>query len=351
MINFLKDVSVNTLIGELPSIIGFNNRSIEKEFNNIYDSSNNRIIKSVYVPTGTVKSHWGDFVNIKCEYLSVNNIDSLKTTFENISHNYFSDRIFNSSIDNLSETTTTIDYCHNPYAISSGLEDNHSLGHRLNNINSSIQYVYNSLSYLFPTPRPTLEPTTEDEGTTEENASNNDGDNTTSVDSPVLSLRLSSNPFVTAKKFNYTIDTDWINVKQGEPQGYSYDKTLVTNTNRVILKSVKTKQEYDDVIKGEINNYINVESANIKIKSDLTNILYAQQVGQVVNVMIDDNNLDKTFTIKINDNQYIKISNINDTLLFNLELIATQLNDDKMSYWSVYHYNVPANGTISIVKK
>lgn len=83
MINYLKDVSKSTPIGMLPDVINFNNDSIESEFNNIYNSSLNRLTKSVYAPTGSIKAHFGEFVNLSAEYITVKNVDSLKNTIQN----------------------------------------------------------------------------------------------------------------------------------------------------------------------------------------------------------------------------------------------------------------------------
>lgn len=82
MINYLKDIKKETLIGQLPDIINSNNESIRNEFNWIFDSSLNRLTKSVYAPTGSVKAHFGEFVNLACEYITVKNADSLKTSIQ-----------------------------------------------------------------------------------------------------------------------------------------------------------------------------------------------------------------------------------------------------------------------------
>ena len=58
----------------LPEVINHNNEAIESEFNWIYDSSTNRLTKSVYAPTGSVKAHFGEFVNLAAEYITVKNI-------------------------------------------------------------------------------------------------------------------------------------------------------------------------------------------------------------------------------------------------------------------------------------
>ena len=82
MINYLKDIKKETLIGQLPNVINSNNDSIRKEFNWIFDSSLNRLTKSVYAPTGSVKAHFGEFTNLACEYFTVKNVDSLKYSIQ-----------------------------------------------------------------------------------------------------------------------------------------------------------------------------------------------------------------------------------------------------------------------------
>ena len=82
MINYLKDIKKETLIGQLPDVINNNNDSIRKEFNWMFDSSLNRLTKSVYAPTGSVKAHVGEFVNLSCEYLTIKNEESIKNSIQ-----------------------------------------------------------------------------------------------------------------------------------------------------------------------------------------------------------------------------------------------------------------------------
>lgn len=82
MIHYLQNCQSSTPIGMLPNIINHNNQAIQKEFNWIFDTSLNRLTKSVYAPTGSVKSHFGEFVNLSVEYISIKNIDSVKATID-----------------------------------------------------------------------------------------------------------------------------------------------------------------------------------------------------------------------------------------------------------------------------
>src|SRR5574344_1645397 len=106
MINFLKDVSVDTFIGEIPSILNFNNNQVNKEFEYLFDSSNNYLKQSLYAPSGSVSSHWGRFIK------------------------------------DLVNTDGTIDYAHDLEAIESGLNDNESLAGRLSRVDSKINELF-----------------------------------------------------------------------------------------------------------------------------------------------------------------------------------------------------------------
>ena len=158
MVNFLKDVSLDTFIGELPSIINFNNNSLKREFEIFYDSSEGRLSKSLYAPTGSVQSHWGRFTNLEAEYVKFSNRDSLSQALENakLEHNIFVKKFRNDFIDSSSsaetgEVTTydtfNNDFCHDPAVIASGISNNSnivSLEDRLRAIESSLGINYNA---------------------------------------------------------------------------------------------------------------------------------------------------------------------------------------------------------------
>lgn len=153
MVNFLKDVSLDTFLAELPSIINFNNNSLKNEFEILYDSSEGRLIKSVYVPNGTVQSHWGRFANLETDYIKVNNADSISQTVQNasIAHNLLSHRFRDDWIVNSSVDTFDYSYCHDPGVISSGVTTNSnilSLEDRLRAIESAVGISYVNSSTL-----------------------------------------------------------------------------------------------------------------------------------------------------------------------------------------------------------
>jgi len=77
----------------LPDILNHNNEAIKKEFDNIYDTSLDRLNKSVYAPMGSVKAHFGEFVNLSAEYITLKNVDSLKYSIKQAVVDIVSDEI------------------------------------------------------------------------------------------------------------------------------------------------------------------------------------------------------------------------------------------------------------------
>ena len=147
MINYLKDCQQTTLIGQLPDIINSNNESIKNEFNWIFDSSLNRLTKSVYAPTGSVKSHFGEFTNLACEYITIKNIDSLidvMTINSSLNHNLLTNRFYNSSFNDLQNFT------HDASSIIYKIENNEyvTVNNQLDFNDTSIKKLINNINNI-----------------------------------------------------------------------------------------------------------------------------------------------------------------------------------------------------------
>lgn len=69
-----QQVKGDTNIGTLPDIINSNNSVTKTEFEYIYDSSNDYLKQSLVADNGKVKAHWGEFVNLKCSHLQVDDL-------------------------------------------------------------------------------------------------------------------------------------------------------------------------------------------------------------------------------------------------------------------------------------
>lgn len=103
MLNYLLDVSSNTPVAMLPEIVTHNNDAIRNEFDNIYDPEKDRLIRSVYTPTGSVTAYNGVFTNVTIDNLILRSNDALsdviKDTIQFVPHAIMTQRFSSDTLD------------------------------------------------------------------------------------------------------------------------------------------------------------------------------------------------------------------------------------------------------------
>ena len=313
MVNFLKDVSLDTFIGELPSIINFNNNSIEQEFNVFYDSSEGRLIRSVYVPNGTVQSHWGRFTNLEAEYVKFSNRDSLSQALENakLEHNIFVKKFRNDWIDSSGSTTYDTfnnDFCHDPGVISSGVENNStvvSLEDRLRVIEASL-----GISYAL---------------------------NASSMSEVVYNKEM-------------TKEEEYVKVLQNEPDYYFYSEDYLTGD----LNTLPLRNENDktDLERGQIFNYYTANEVRfVKIDNSRPAYIYDFPKDSTLDIIFtqtfdsnDDPINEPIYIILTREGAYniLKIENT-DNDYSAIDLVKVQLIKVNSDKWSVSSYSLPSS--------
>lgn len=91
MLTTLIDISSNTPVAQLPTIMNYNNKAITEEFDSIYDSSTNMLKCSLYNPIGSVRAHKAEFTTLTLDNLVLRKTDAIKNTVKNtindIAHN------------------------------------------------------------------------------------------------------------------------------------------------------------------------------------------------------------------------------------------------------------------------
>ena len=134
MISKLQDISIRTMVGQLPTITNYNNDIIEQNFDNIFDSTLNVIKQPVDTTldnnTGNyIKSHTGTFVNVVTDNAQVNTLKAKKIILDDEidytkKHNTLSGRYLTKnnndeiiSINKDSSLGDLIYYTHNAEAI------------------------------------------------------------------------------------------------------------------------------------------------------------------------------------------------------------------------------------------
>lgn len=386
MNNFLKDVSVDTFIGELPSILNFNNKQVEKEFENLFDSSSNTLRQSLNAPNGSVKAHWGRFQNLYCDFFSVGNVDSFRNVMSQIPHNFFSKRFSK----DLTNEDGTVDYAHDLQSIESGLGDGESLAGRLARLDASIRRIYYYLTLKNGTVvnkastanSSTGMPDYIDSSTwssvdykaglaadasyvkyVEENlqSDSNSGvvyyntdeedskiydDNSTIGDNAVLTTQnaiAAPKVMAAAPAKAYSLDQDYVNAIDSSTSSYQYQKSIFTVPSSSIKTIVRKKCEAADVKSGELLTYYDATTSALKITNERTNVIYAKEEGQVVSLILDDVN-GKDFEVKLSKKKALEF---NYSPLTKIKLIAIKI-EDCYTEWDVYEYSAQ-DSTLKII--
>ena len=313
MINYLYDVSGNLPIAMLPSVINHNNNAINEQFDWIFDSSNNRLTKSVYAPTGSVKSHFGEFVNLSVEYINIKNIDSLSDSI--------ADSISNLKVSHKNLTDTGVDGL-------DGLDSKylHDASHiYCSCFNNSVEYALTILNSKI-----------EDLSTNLSNINNN------------MSMSIPSNDFNNKDSMVYAasvVNTEY-DTQQENKEPITYSKSLLYATPLQLKRQKLPKLHYNDIINGKLYTYYTITTNNVSIDNKNIAAIENSQVGQIINIKFN-NITNKDFKILLNrvTNTYLKMS-INPLNILQLKCIsADTINGDK---WELYNYCVTSPNDIAI---
>lgn len=312
----LKDVSIRTMIGQLPKILNDNNDSISDYFDKIYDSDNDRIIKSVYNPLGSVKAHLGEFREIQVDNLVINDSYSKQLIVHDIEHNLLSDRyLYNDNgsvmeISDISLNQNLKQYCHNAGAIGIEMADGDVLS-IAQVINDIIKQVSAMKGY--------------------HNAS---GENVTTLDNDtgVVSIYGASRQ----------------NLQLSEPNSFTFDNSILF-ANKVQLKRMNLPEyQFNDIASGFIYTYY--DYANTVTISDEHTASLKGIPGSTINIKFNDTKKKGFYRILLSrsEKKYLRISKDE---LIRLTLICIDNDDINGTTWDVKDYSVRNADDLVIERK
>ena len=325
MITALKNITVNSMIGMLPSVINYNNQSIETDFGYIFDYDKGCYTHDLINPKGLVKAHWGEFVNLTIDTLRIKDPSSLfNSTFKGISHNQWTERFVNE--DALTEDDKE-KYCHDIASIK-GLEE------RLKELENKIAEfgeIYKRLTATDPFDNvweaygsqeasgPWTIGTTSQEDSTEDASTNSGSENfrphDENLDPTELNLDSSTSETagerlgaaipkktVTRNKRKSESNKNVVNEKGNETE-YTYPKSLLTESKAVIKKQSLYPGDYRDLQACKIYHYIDTKKGNVEFVKISNAYQYAfnnAEINQEIYLLCRkaDNN-DSDFIIKL----------------------------------------------------
>lgn len=305
MLNQLLDVSIKTMIGMLPDIINSNNEYITDAFDNIYDSSSNRLIKSLYNPNGNVIVHSGEFQNVVTDNLIINDISTFNNnTLKKVDHNVFANRLYNIVDDTISPVNSNDVslYSHNTGSIVHiGINGSECLANVIETLQSQIKTLE---SYYG-------------------NASNN------------------------AQPAVYGLSSIVENTVSN-PNSYTLDKNVLFANKSQLMKLKLRQWQYLDIADGILYTYYDYNPV-ITITDEHPASINGIE-GSIVNIKFEDKKKSGFYKIMLSriDNKVLRIGKDD---LIRLKLVCVEHDPVYGTIWDVDSYSVRKPEDISIIKK
>lgn len=345
MIKDLKDLTINSFIGMLPSVINYNNQSIKDSFDYIFDDTKNCYKHDLINPTGKVEAAWGKFINITTDTLQIKDASTLfNSTFKNISHNMWADRFGDSSVK------PNNSYCHNIEAIQ-------GLSEKFSSIDASLYEVYLLYKKLTVTDSsrnvwnksgswelaiPNIPSTSTSTSTSTTDASHASY-NQEIADTSSMDINPNIPHFYGASKnAGYSdYDMDYINIlKEGNTTEYSYPKSLFTEAPSKIKREILFPGDYKDIITGKVYHYVDMTNSEYAVITNEHDYAFnTTNLGQVIQILFKPVN-DNDFRIKLTSNSdkhaYVKAS---DADMTELSLICYNIDKQLGAQWRIYGKN------------
>ena len=304
MIKELNDVSIRTMIGQLPDIINKNNNIIKENFDNIYDSTLNKIIKSVDTTQNNndgnyVKSQTGNFLNIICDNIVANKITVNDITIDDddeiSNHDKLSNRFKDLNGNNIiiNNTNDLRKYSHNACAI----------GFQLNSDSDVISLQQVLIDLI----------------------------NQTNLNGSIYGVKV-NNMNYSSSKINESSDE-----LLTEPKSFTFDNNVLFASTLQLKRMNLPEYQYNDIKSGNLFTYY--EYNNIITINDEHTASLTGNPGQKVKIKFNDLKKKAYFRIILSrkDKKYLRISK--DELL-RLNLICESTDDVYGTIWDVDTYCV-----------
>lgn len=302
MLNYLQDIKGSTPIPMLPSVINHNNKAVADEFAWLYDSEHDRLIRSLYSPEGSVKAHFGEFVNLSAEYITVKNTDSLlgtmKQALSTLPHNDL-DLCWSSDEAKKSYTkdTDTV-LCHDSSVIAYG---NESVYQALSRIDETVRTVQNNFGVY------------------------------------VASMNKSAN------------DSNPLASKSTSTQ---YSPKYIGATDTALKKAIPVPYHRTDISQAKmLYMYYTIANLQVDITDKATAAIDTDQVNIVIDVNFEPTNPGQEYYEILLDRERKEYVRVSKNPLNRLQLKSMSYDGTHGTKWKVYSYSVVSKEDIQLVYK
>ena len=306
------DVSIRTMIGQLPKIINGNNKNISDYVNSFYDDTNQYITSSVKATGGQkfIESNKGIFTNIQTYTIDIGDQHSKDNIVNGVEHNKLSNIYLDDNNNPITTPNSELNkFCHNANAI--GIE-----------IDGNVKSVYTVLDDL-------IKAVGELKGYHDPNDVQNSSNPTEG--------NLQDNSYSAARR-----------TQLQEPNSFTFDQSILF-ANKTQIKRLNLPQyQYDDITSGFIYTYY--DYARVLTVNDEHTASIKGIPGSVITIKFNDTKKKGFYRILLSrqEKKYLRISKDE---LIRLSLVCVDNNDQYGTSWDVNNYSVRNADDLIIERK
>ena len=306
------DVSIRTMIGQLPKIINGNNKNISDYVNSFYDDTNQYITSSVKATGGQkfIESNKGIFTNIQTYTIDIGDQHSKDNIVNGVEHNKLSNIYLDDNNNPITTPNSELNkFCHNANAI--GIE-----------IDGNVKSVYTVLDYLIKA--------------VEELKGYHDPNDVQNSSNPTEG-NLQDNSYSAARR-----------TQLQEPNSFTFDQSILF-ANKTQIKRLNLPQyQYDDITSGFIYTYY--DYARVLTVNDEHTASIKGIPGSVITIKFNDTKKKGFYRILLSrqEKKYLRISKDE---LIRLSLVCVDNNDQYGTSWDVNNYSVRNADDLIIERK
>ena len=306
------DVSIRTMIGQLPKIINDNNKNISDYVNSFYDDTNQYITSSVKATGGQkfIESNKGIFTNIQTYTIDIGDQHSKDNIVNGVEHNKLSNIYLDDNNNPITTPNSELNkFCHNANAI--GIE-----------IDGNVKSVYTVLTDLIKV--------------VESSKKYHDPNDVQNSSNPTEG-NLQDNSYGTARR-----------TQLQEPNSFTFDQSILF-ANKTQIKRLNLPQyQYDDITSGFIYTYY--DYARVLTVNDEHTASIKGIPGSVITIKFNDTKKKGFYRILLSrqEKKYLRISKDE---LIRLSLVCVDNNDQYGTSWDVNNYSVRNADDLIIERK
>lgn len=306
------DVSIRTMIGQLPKIINGNNKNISDYVNSFYDDTNQYITSSVKATGGQkfIESNKGIFTNIQTYTIDIGDQHSKDNIVNGVEHNKLSNIYLDDNNNPITTPNSELNkFCHNANAI--GIE-----------IDGNVKSVYTVLDDLIKAVESLKK--YHDPNDVQNSSNSTEGN-------------LQDISYGTARR-----------TQLQEPNSFTFDQSILF-ANKTQIKRLNLPQyQYDDITSGFIYTYY--DYARVLTVNDEHTASIKGIPGSVITIKFNDTKKKGFYRILLSrqEKKYLRISKDE---LIRLSLVCVDNNDQYGTSWDVNNYSVRNADDLIIERK